>query len=100
MKDQRLVEITLLRGTLPIMIEIVRLSPNEATRFKIIRLRCLKENPEAFGTTFETASSSDENNWISQVEKTNTFIATLAGVDVGVVRTVKDEQDSESALVI
>ncbi len=82
------------------MIEIIQLLPAEALRFRSIRLRCLKENPEAFGTTFETANTWDLPNWVTQVERLKTFIATISGNDVGVARIAKDEKNPEIAWVI
>ena len=82
------------------MKEIIKLLPSEAMRFKSIRLRSLKESPEAFGTRFETAVTWDDSNWISQVEKLNTFIAAIEGSDVGVVRSAKDENNPEIAWII
>lgn len=82
------------------MMEILKLSSNEAMRFKAIRLRSLLESPDAFGTKFETANNWNDENWISQVQKMHTFIATIDGPDVGVVRLVKDENNSEIAWII
>ena len=81
------------------MTKITRLLPAEAMRFKGIRLRSLKDSPEAFGTQFETASTWDESNWISQVEKLNTFIASMDGNDVGVARAAKEEDNPETAQI-
>lgn len=82
------------------MFKIEKLLPADATRFKNIRLRSLKDSPEAFGTRFEVASTWDKDNWISQVEKLNTFIASVDGNDVGVARSMKDESSSEVGWVI
>jgi GNAT superfamily N-acetyltransferase len=82
------------------MTEIIKLLPSEAMRFKSIRLRSLKDSPDAFGTRFETAATWDEHNWVSQVEKLNTFIASSEGIDVGVARSAKDENDPKTAWII
>lgn len=82
------------------MLHIQKISSNEAMRFKEIRLQSLRESPAAFGSTFETAMSWDDNNWISQVENLNTFIASLDGNDVGVARSVIDKDDPKAAWII
>lgn len=81
-------------------IEIFKLSPQEAMRFKAIRLRSLAEDPDAFGTKFDTAKTWSDDNWISQVQKMNTFLAMIQGNDVGVIRLVKDEEDLDVAWLI
>jgi ribosomal protein S18 acetylase RimI-like enzyme len=82
------------------MIKVNKISIEETSRFKKIRLRSLKENPEAFGSTLETANSWDNENWISQVKNLNTFIAFSSGSDVGVVRIVQDQDDKTTAWII
>lgn len=42
---------------------IRRLAPNEWRRFRDIRLRSLKDSPEAFGGTYESEGNSDEARW-------------------------------------
>jgi ribosomal protein S18 acetylase RimI-like enzyme len=82
------------------VITISKVSKAETYRFKSIRMRSLKESPNAFGTSFKTALSWDDANWASQVENLNTFIASCDGEDVGVARSVVDKDDPRSAWII
>ncbi len=79
-------------------IEII--TTEETLRFKKIRLESLKESPDAFGTTFDQASSWDDENWVAQVKNLVTFLASIDGEDVGVVRTVVDKDDPSVAWII
>jgi GNAT superfamily N-acetyltransferase len=82
------------------MIKVEIINARETSRFKNIRLDSLKESPNAFGTTYEKALTWDKKNWEAQVTNMNTFIASIDGEDVGVVRTVLDKDDRKVAWII
>jgi GNAT superfamily N-acetyltransferase len=82
------------------MVEVKKLNTGEVKRFKQIRLRSLKENPEAFGTTFEQANSWKEEVWINQTQNIPAFIASVGGLDSGIVRVGFDDKDSSTAWLI
>jgi len=47
---------------------IRRLSPGEATLYRQIRLEALRESPEAFATSYESALKRNDESWIAQAE--------------------------------
>jgi RimJ/RimL family protein N-acetyltransferase len=72
---------------------IVRITPCEWKLFKELRLRCLSDSPDAFGTTFEEAKLQTDNYWEQRIlnEKVAHFIAfrktsgdTGNGIPVGI----------------
>jgi GNAT superfamily N-acetyltransferase len=67
-------------------VSIERLKPGEGDRWRSIRLRALADAPYAFGTTVDEASSWPRERWDQQVIDYATFVAVLAGEDVGVAR--------------
>jgi ribosomal protein S18 acetylase RimI-like enzyme len=46
------------------------------------------------------ANAWADDNWLSQVKELTTFIASIETKDVGVARSVKDENDSKTAWII
>ncbi|MBI2011554.1 hypothetical protein HYS91_02180 [Candidatus Daviesbacteria bacterium] len=50
-------------------IEIIKLNPNRWEEYKELRLQALKENPEAFGSTYEEAADKPDKEWKSRLEK-------------------------------
>ena len=69
------------------MLEIVRLTPDDATRFKALRLAALEESPDAFGSVLQDAIGRADAVWAEQVRGMPTFAAVSEGQDVGVART-------------
>ncbi len=47
---------------------IRRLNAGEASLYREIRLESLKEAPEAFATTYESALSRDHDSWVAQAD--------------------------------
>lgn len=47
---------------------IRRLNIGEAAVYRSLRLEALKDSPEAFSTTYESALERDDNSWISQAD--------------------------------
>ena len=62
------------------------LAAGAGSRFRAIRLRSLREAPDAFATTYEDAAAWPLDSWDRQLEQFPTFVATADGVDVGIVR--------------
>ncbi|MBI3486243.1 GNAT family N-acetyltransferase [Candidatus Daviesbacteria bacterium] len=51
------------------ILEIVQLTPSDWQKYKELRLRALKENPEAFGQTLEDALSMSDEKWKQRLAK-------------------------------
>ncbi|MEO5916236.1 MAG: GNAT family N-acetyltransferase [Luteolibacter sp.] len=47
---------------------IRRLNPGEASLYRAIRLEALKESPEAFGSTYQSALERDDASWVAQAD--------------------------------
>jgi GNAT superfamily N-acetyltransferase len=80
--------------------KIERLNPSEGMRFRVIRLRSLKDAPDAFGSTYEETAARPEQSWSEQVAKMPTFVAVVDGRDVGVVRGAADEESRDAAWLL
>ncbi len=79
---------------------IERLAAGDGERLRAIRLRALKDSPDAFGTTFGEAAARPPENWELQLEQLATFVATTNGCDVGLVRGTSDEQCRDAGHLI
>lgn len=72
-------------------IEIVKLTPDQWKEYKALRLEALKEDPEAFGSTYEEDADKPDEEWKSRLEKAQKlknywmFFAKLNGELVGMV---------------
>jgi GNAT superfamily N-acetyltransferase len=58
------------------------LVPDEWERLRDIRLRSLKESPEAFGARFEIMSSFTETQWRDEFSKLTHLVASTDQVDI------------------
>ena len=67
---------------------------------RAIRLRALLDAPDAFASTFEEAAARSAESWSQQVVELPTFVAVRDGLDVGVVRCMRDETDPQAAFLI
>jgi ribosomal protein S18 acetylase RimI-like enzyme len=65
---------------------IDRLRAGDGERLRAIRLRALRDAPDAFATTYEEAAAVGPENWNRQPEQLATFVATERGTDLGLVR--------------
>ena len=61
------------------------LSRDEWERLRDIRLRALKENPEAFGADFNEVQKWSKDGWLKDFEKEDYLVASIEGVDVGML---------------
>lgn len=66
--------------------EILRLYPADAERFRAIRLRSLEDAPQMFGSSYEETAARPPESWPQQLEQLTTFIAVSEDLDIGVVR--------------
>ncbi len=80
--------------------EIVRFTRADAPRFRALRLRALRDSPNAFGSTYERASSRSLDDWARGIEDLATFVAVADGVDIGMVRGARDRDEASSAWLI
>ena len=82
------------------MIRFDELAAGEGQRLRSIRLRALRDTPDAFGTTFEEASAHTAETWSKQVLELPTFVAVKDGDDVGLVRCGRDQSHVDTAWLI
>ena len=66
-----------------VIVEIV--DADQWARVRDIRLRSLKENPEAFGGTFEKESAEDEAAWREKFIKNEFLVASVDGADAAIM---------------
>ena len=66
--------------------EIELLSSTDWRRLRRIRLTALEDAPDSFGSTLGAAQALPDDAWRQQAEDLPTFIATVDGIDVGMVR--------------
>ncbi len=64
-------------------INVTLLNPDSWTRLRDIRLRALKENPEAFGATHAEESKLAEQGWRDRFKKEDYLIGSIEEEDVG-----------------
>lgn len=76
------------------------LGAGNGERLRSIRLRALHDAPDAFATTYEQAVSWPPETWEQQLEELATFVATVNGVDVGLVRAAAHEHLNDAAHLI
>jgi GNAT superfamily N-acetyltransferase len=67
---------------------------------RAIRLRALRDAPDAFSSTLEEAAARSSESWTSQVIELPTFVAVSDGVDVGMVRYAQDGTGAETGCLI
>ena len=66
-------------------VEVSLLSKDEWERLKAIRIRALTENPEAFGANLDEVTAQSKEAWLKPYEKEDYLIASIDGVDVGML---------------
>lgn len=100
--EQRVHVYTISAGSIPETnpVKIERLGAAEAERLRSIRLRSLREAPDAFSTTADQAATWPAESWDRQLEELATFVATAGGRDLGIVRGVAHDQLPDVAYLI
>lgn len=68
-------------------------SPDEWETIKALRIRSVREHPEAFGQTEKEAEAYDETKWRSLFESGQYLIAELNGEIVGMVCLVRETRE-------
>jgi hypothetical protein len=79
--------------------QIQQLAPLDHERLRTIRLRALRDAPDAFSGTLEETLARPRESWIEQLEKLATFVATLDGHDVGMVRIARPDTGGTASLL-
>ena len=74
-----------------ISVEII--PPDQWPRLRVIRLKSLQVNPEAFGGTYELESAEDEAVWREKFTKLDFLIASVDGVDAALMSVEKLDGD-------
>jgi len=80
--------------------EIERLRPEDWKRLKKLRLDALKDSPDAFGSTLESALRYNDSDWESSIGKLTTFVAVQDGLDRGMLRCAPDKSNPSSIFLI
>lgn len=76
------------------------LSVGEGERLRAIRLRSLRDAPDAFGTTLEDAAAWSFESWNRQLEQFATFVATADSSDLGLVRGALHDRFQDAGYLI
>jgi GNAT superfamily N-acetyltransferase len=79
---------------------VEQLLAGEGERLRAIRLRALRETPDAFGATLEEAEARPPEDWERQLEKLPTFVAIRGGCDVGLVRAAHHDHFRDAGFLI
>jgi len=66
-------------------VEVALLSQDEWERLKAIRIRALIENPEAFGAALVEVEAQSREVWLKLFEKEDYLVASINGMDVGML---------------
>ena len=66
-------------------VEVSLLGPDEWVRLRAIRIRALIENPEAFGAALVEVEEQSREVWLKLFEKEDYIVASINGVDVGML---------------
>ena len=74
-----------------ISVEIIH--PDQWPRLRVLRLKSLQVNPEAFGGTYELESAEDEAVWREKFTKLDFLIASVDGVDAALMSVEKLDGD-------
>jgi GNAT superfamily N-acetyltransferase len=81
-------------------VKTVRLHPGNRERLRAIRLRALRDAPDAFGTTFDEAEAESLESWERQREQLATFVATAGGCDTGLARGARHDHVSGTGYLL
>ncbi|HYK37586.1 GNAT family N-acetyltransferase [Alloacidobacterium sp.] len=85
-------------------IELVPITPENALLFKEVRLRALKTDPSAFGSTYAKESLLDDAGWIQRIrywgEYRTGFLALDGDLPCGMIAVFPDEDNPGCAQLI
>jgi GNAT superfamily N-acetyltransferase len=84
----------------PSPISVVRLVPDEWERLRAVRVRALRDAPDAFTSTLAEAEARSPRGWTHQLEDLPTWIAVIDGADVGMVRGSNDDDREATVWLI
>ena len=85
--------------------EIRRIRLGEATLYRDIRLSALKESPDAFTTTYDSAAKRSPESWQAQADGTATgtdratFLAFADGAPIGIAALHRDDESEEGEIL-
>jgi ribosomal protein S18 acetylase RimI-like enzyme len=80
--------------------ELHRLGADEGARLRAIRLRSLRDAPDAFCSTHDEAAARPPESWRQQLVELATWVAVVGGDDVGLVRGARhDERPADAYLL-
>ena len=79
------------------VIEVRTLAEDEWATYREVRLRALKESPEAFAADLEDEAEYDEEFWRSRMNRSRRLLAEVDGQVVGVVFVGDDWTADEPA---
>ena len=80
--------------------EIQVLGRGEGPRLRAIRLRALRDSPEAYSSTFDETAMRPPEAWVRQISELATFVAVEAGRDIGLVRGGRDDELNDGAWLL
>jgi len=66
-------------------VEVSLLGPDQWERLKQIRIRALKANPDAFGADLNEVETRSKEDWIKDYAKEDYLVASINGVDAGML---------------
>ena len=79
---------------------IERLSAGDGERLRSIRLRALRDAPDAFGTTLAEAEAEPRERWDAQLKQGATFVAVAGGCDMGLARGSHHDHLSDTGYLL
>jgi GNAT superfamily N-acetyltransferase len=72
--------------------KIEHLIAGDGQRLRAIRLRALRDAPDAFGTTLEEAAAQPVESWERQLQQAAAYVATVGGCDTGLARGARHDR--------
>ncbi|MGH7886605.1 MAG: hypothetical protein ACREPG_01985 [Candidatus Binatia bacterium] len=87
------------------MITLQLITPRNATLFKDVRLRALRDTPSAFSSTYAKESQLTDNDWVKRAvqwsgEKSVGYLALDAGSPCGIASGLLDQADPTRASLL
>jgi GNAT superfamily N-acetyltransferase len=79
---------------------VEQLGPDDHARLREIRLRSLRDAPDAFGSTFDETAARTVEDWRRQLADLATFVAVANEADVGLVRGAAHTDRPDAAMLL